>query len=127
MDDHTTLDTQVIEIPLNQLHDSPFNPRKTYDDKGLQELADTMRPPHGRVLQPVVVRVMPKSPRPLLDGVDTFTDYELVFGHRRKRGAQLAGLATVPAIVRTMTDEEGATRADHREPGARRCARHRRG
>jgi ParB/RepB/Spo0J family partition protein len=106
MDDHTTLDTQVIEIPLNQLHDSPFNPRKTYDDKGLQELADTMRPPHGRVLQPVVVRVMPRSPRPLLDGVDTFTDYELVFGHRRKRGAQLAGLATVPAIVRTMTDEE---------------------
>jgi ParB/RepB/Spo0J family partition protein len=106
MDDNTTLDTQVIEIPLSQLHDSPFNPRKTYDDKGLQELADTMRPPHGRVLQPVVVRVMPRSPRPLLDGVDTFTDYELVFGHRRKRGAQLAGLATVPAIVRTMTDEE---------------------
>ena len=102
----TTVNDQIIEIPLNQLHDSPFNPRKTYDDKGLQELADTMRPPHGRVLQPVVVRVMPTSPRPLLDGVDTFTDYELVFGHRRKRGAELAGLATVPAIVRTMTDEE---------------------
>jgi len=102
----TTSPDQIINIPLNQLHDSPWQPRKTYDAKALQELADTMRPPHGRVLQPVVVRVPAQSPRPLLDGVDTFTDYELVFGHRRKRAAELAGLDSVPAIVRTMTDED---------------------
>jgi ParB/RepB/Spo0J family partition protein len=102
----TTSPDQIIHIPLNQLHDSPWQPRKTYDAKALQELADTMRPPHGRVLQPVVVRVPAQSPRPLLDGVDTFTDYELVFGHRRKRAAELAGLASMPAIVTTMTDED---------------------
>jgi ParB/RepB/Spo0J family partition protein len=99
-------DTEIVEISLNDLHESPFNPRKHYDDKALQELADTMRPPHGRVLQPVVVRLLPASLRPLPADADTFNDYELVFGHRRARAARLAGLSTVPAIVRSMSDED---------------------
>ncbi len=105
MDMNSLVET-IVDIPLAQLHDSPFQYRRTYNQAKLQELADTMKPPLGRVLQPVVVRVPPKPMRPLFDGVDTFNDYELVFGHRRKRAAELAGLATLPAIVRVMSDEE---------------------
>lgn len=96
----------LLDIPLLQLHDSPFQPRKTYNQAKLLELAETMKPPHGRVLQPIIVRLPNQNPRPLLAGVDTFTDYETVFGHRRRRAAELAGLASIPAIVRTMSDEE---------------------
>jgi ParB/RepB/Spo0J family partition protein len=95
----------ILDIPLNQLHDSPTQPRKVYNEAKLQEMADTMRPPLGRVEQPIVVRLLPMSLRPLLAGADTFTDYEVVFGHCRKRAAALAGLTSIPAIVRTMTDE----------------------
>lgn len=105
MDMNTTVES-ILDIPLAQLHDSPFQYRRTYNQVKLQELADTMKPPLGRVLQPIVVRVPTTPLRPLFDGVDTFTDYEIVFGHRRKRAAEIAGLATVPAIVRVMTDEE---------------------
>lgn len=102
----TTPAEAILDIPLVQLLDSPFQPRKTYNQVKLQELADTMKPPHGRVLQPIIVRLPNRSIRPLLAEVDTFADYEIVFGHRRRRAAELAGLTSVPAILRAMSDEE---------------------
>lgn len=95
---------QVSLIALDLLHESPFNPRRAFNEAALQELAETMKPPAGRVEQPIVVR--PAQLRPLLTDVDTFSDFEIVFGHRRFRAAQLAGLEKIPAIVRAMSDEE---------------------
>ncbi len=89
----------IVEIPLDQLHDSPTNPRRTFLD--IEELAADIRQ-QGRVLQPLQVR--PRRLNPLRD--DLVDGYEIVFGHRRKRGAEAAGLASVSCMVREMTDEE---------------------
>jgi ParB/RepB/Spo0J family partition protein len=77
------------QVPLSKLRESPTNPRKLFGD--LTELADSLR--IQGVLQPLVARIV--------DG-----ELELVFGHRRFRAAKLAGLKTVPVIVRVMTDVE---------------------
>lgn len=89
----------------NNIVESPFNPRRTYNEAALEALADTMRPPHGSVLQAVVVR---PNPHPEIKnfGSDDPIEYELVFGHRRRRAAMLAGLTEIPIDVREMTDEE---------------------
>lgn len=96
----STPDT-IVEISLDDLHESPFNPRKTF--KGLAELAASIQA-EGRIHEPLLVR-----PRigPLF-GVDpaAAAGYEIVFGHRRYRAAPLAGLATVPCMVRAMTDAQ---------------------
>ncbi|WP_298235893.1 ParB/RepB/Spo0J family partition protein [uncultured Azohydromonas sp.] len=89
----------IVQIPLDQLHDSPTNPRRTFLD--IEELAADIRQ-HRRVLQPLLVR--PRRPNPLRD--DLVDGYEVVFGHRRKRGAVAAGLTSVDCMVREMTDEE---------------------
>lgn len=90
--------TVLADIPLDQLHDSPFQPRTHY--AGLEGLAESIRA--DGVQQPLKVR--PRRPNPLRD--DVVDGYELVFGHRRKRAAELAGLATVPCLVAAMTDAE---------------------
>jgi ParB/RepB/Spo0J family partition protein len=94
----TTPDT-VIEVALADLHDSPFQPRTTY--LFLQALAENIAA-EGRIHSPLVVR--PRRPNPLRD--DVTDGFEVVFGHRRKRAAELAGLATAPCIVRDMSDAE---------------------
>jgi ParB/RepB/Spo0J family partition protein len=86
---------QTTLIALDQLRESPFNHRRVFNEAALRDLAETMKPPTGGVLQPIVVR-------PCAEGVP----FEIVFGHRRARAARLAGLADVPALVRDMTDEE---------------------
>lgn len=95
---------QIIEIPLVDLHDSPTNPRQSYAEAGLQELAADIRQ-HGRVLQPLLVR--PRVPA-LFQGSGeeeaATCGYEVVFGHRRRRAAELAGLEKVHCMVRVMTD-----------------------
>lgn len=93
----------IVEIPLDQLHPSPFNPRKHFSDEALQQLATDIRST-GRVLQPLLVR--PRT-TPLFAGdPNDQTGFEIVFGHRRHRASEIAELATVPCMVRAMTDEE---------------------
>ncbi|MGC4075452.1 MAG: ParB/RepB/Spo0J family partition protein [Rubrivivax sp.] len=101
----------IVEISVDQLHESPFNPRKVFDDEALRELAVSIAA-EGRVLQPLLVRPrIPELFRGLEDAADTAAcGYEIVFGHRRFRAAQLASLASVPCMVRTM-DEAEARRA----------------
>src|SRR6266704_3355542 len=75
--------------------ESKTNPRRTFDEAKLAELAGNIRQ-HG-VLQPVLVR-------PLPDGKDGF--FELVAGARRYRASKLAGRESIPATIRELTDTE---------------------
>jgi ParB family transcriptional regulator, chromosome partitioning protein len=83
------------DIPLNRIQESKTNPRRTFDEVKLAELAGNIRQ-HG-VLQPVLVR-------PLPDGEDGF--FELVAGARRYRASRMAERETIPATVRELTDTE---------------------
>ena len=81
----------VIQIPLSELHPFPDHPFKVRDDEAMQETAESIRQ-YG-VLVPAIVR-------PREDG-----GYEIVAGHRRKHGSELAGLQNLPCIVREMDDD----------------------
>lgn len=85
------------EVPTAAICASPNQPRRSFDDERLAELAESIRQ-HG-VLQPVLVAPLPE-PRP--DGVR----YRLVAGERRWRAALLAGLEHLPAIVRQVDERE---------------------
>ena len=87
--------SSMQDIPLSRIQESKTNPRRTFDDAKLAELAANIRQ-HG-VLQPVLVR-------PLPDSEDGF--FELVAGARRYRASKLAKLETIPATVRELTDTE---------------------
>ena len=82
---------KVQEIPLEELHPFAHHPFKVLDDDRMKDTADSIRE-YG-VLVPAIAR-----PRP--DG-----GYELIAGHRRKRGCELAGLQTMPVIVRELDDD----------------------
>ena len=82
---------KVQEIPLEELHPFPNHPFKVLDDDRMLDTAESIRE-HG-VLVPAIAR-----PR-------TTGGYELIAGHRRKRGCELAGLATMPVIVRDLDDD----------------------
>jgi len=79
------------EVPVDDVRPNPRQPRTVFDDDTLAELAASIR--EVGVLQPVVVRETPDA------------GYELIMGERRWRACQLAGLATVPAIVKETTDD----------------------
>ena len=81
----------VREITIEHIDETPDQPRDTIDPTALKELADSIRI-HG-VLQPVLLK--PNDGR-----------YTLVSGHRRLRAAKLAGMAVIPAIVRTDSTVE---------------------
>ncbi|MGH7370875.1 MAG: ParB/RepB/Spo0J family partition protein, partial [Candidatus Methylomirabilales bacterium] len=81
----------IVEIPLIEIRPSPFQPRKRFDDKKLDELAASVRA--QGILSPVIVRQ-------ILGG------YELVAGERRLRAAERAGLERIPAVVREMSNAE---------------------
>ncbi|MEY5100259.1 MAG: hypothetical protein RJA36_2978, partial [Pseudomonadota bacterium] len=92
----------ITQIPIEQLHESTANPRRTYS--GIDELAASIRA-EGRIHEPLLVR--PRITNVLRP--DEHDGFELVFGHRRLRAAEEAGLATVPCMVRAMSDVEAAS------------------
>jgi ParB/RepB/Spo0J family partition protein len=98
---------QIIQLPLTALRESPFNPRKTFAEAALAELAKSIR--EQGLLQPVVVRPIPET----LSDPHAVPRFEIVFGHRRSRAAALAGLDEVTCIVRDMTDQQAAIAQVH--------------
>ncbi|MEH7084820.1 ParB/RepB/Spo0J family partition protein [Neobacillus drentensis] len=81
----------VLEIKLNELRPNPYQPRKTFQQETIDELKESIIE-HG-ILQPLVVR---KSIR----------GYEIVVGERRFRAAKEAKLETIPAVVRTLSEQQ---------------------
>lgn len=88
-------------IALDRITPSLTNPRKTFDPAKLQDLADSIKA--SGVHQPVVVRSLPGS---RLADTDRTVQYELVVGERRLRASIIAGVDTIPAIVRPLSDNE---------------------
>jgi len=82
---------EIIEISLDELRPNPYQPRKTFADDKLNELAESIKE-HG-VFQPIIVKKSIKG-------------YEIIAGERRFRASKLAGKAKIPAIVRNFTDEQ---------------------
>ena len=81
----------IVHVSLSKLHDFPNHPFKVRDDEAMQETAESIRQ-YG-VLVPAIVR-------PREDG-----GYEIIAGHRRRHGSELAGLSAMPCIVRQMDDD----------------------
>ena len=81
----------VQQIPLHEIQANRYQPRHEFDESALEELKESIVQ-HG-VLQPILVRQLPAG-----------KGYELVAGERRFRASRLAGLETVPALVRPLSD-----------------------
>lgn len=106
----------LVELRLDQIGPNVHQPRSIFDEDELRELAASLK--EVGVLQPVVVRKRPqnqklqqsaltivgKNVKQKQQGFDS--EYELIMGERRWRAAHLAGLKTIPAIVKTTTDDE---------------------
>ena len=82
----------AMEIEISKIHPFKNHPFKVLDDEKMQDLVESVR--INGVLTPVLLRM------------DENEDYEMVSGHRRMHAAQLAGLTTIPAIVRELSDDD---------------------
>lgn len=89
---------EVVHIELGSVAPNPNQPRKTFVDASLQELADSIKA--QGLLQPILVR-----PAPVV-GAGGTGRFELVAGERRLRASQIAGLTSIPALVKHISDEE---------------------
>ncbi len=87
----------VVNVGLTLLQESPRNPRRSMDAASLKELASSIK--ESGVMSPLLVRAA--------SGKDIGI-YEIICGHRRAKAAKIAGLDTVPCIVRKMEDAEAA-------------------
>jgi len=88
----------MLAVPVNAIAPNPLQPRQNVDTGALQELADSIRE-HG-LIQPLVVL------RCTEEGGEDAKEYQLIAGERRWRAARLAGLATVPVIVKEATSRQ---------------------
>jgi ParB family transcriptional regulator, chromosome partitioning protein len=82
----------VINVPLTQIEVNPFQPRTSFEEEGLNELADSIKV-HG-VIQPLTVRKIENN------------KYQLIAGERRLRASKIAGKTEVPVFVRNASDQE---------------------
>lgn len=82
----------AMEIDIASIHPFAGHPFKVVDDEKMQDLVESVR--ENGVITPVLIRPAENN------------QYEMISGHRRMHAAELAGLSTIPAIVRNMTDDE---------------------
>ena len=82
---------QIVNLNLDELRSNPYQPRKNFDEESLNELASSIKE-HG-VFQPIIAKKSIKG-------------YEIIAGERRVKASRLAGLPTIPAIIKDFTDEE---------------------
>lgn len=87
-------DSKIVEIPVDQISPSPYQPRTIFDEERLEELCQTIRV-HG-LIQPIVVRRVE-------DG------YECIAGERRLRAVKKLELPSIPAIIKEMNDSQAAS------------------
>jgi ParB family chromosome partitioning protein len=91
MDDIQTSGSSAInEIPVDQISPNLDQPRHTFDETALEELASSIR--ELGIIQPLTLRSVGNNA------------YQIISGERRYRAAKLAGLETVPAYIRTAND-----------------------
>ena len=83
--------SSINEVPLDQIHANPDQPRRDFDQESLEELAESLR--EIGIIQPITLRKMSEG------------DYQIIAGERRFRAAGIAGLKTIPAYIRTADDE----------------------
>ena len=82
---------EIVEINLSELRSNPYQPRKIFDEEALQELSDSIKV-YG-VFQPIIVKKSIKG-------------YDIIAGERRVKASSMAGLTTIPAIIRDFSDEQ---------------------
>lgn len=80
-----------VELPIEEIRPNPYQPRKEFDKKALEELSESIKT-HG-IFTPLLVR-------------KSVSGYDLITGERRLRAAKMAGLKTVPAIQVEFTEEQ---------------------
>ena len=84
--------SSISEIALDKIYPNPDQPRRTFDEEALEELAQSIKD-HG-VISPITLRK------------DTSNRYMIIAGERRFRASKMAGLDTIPAYIRTAKDEQ---------------------
>lgn len=86
----STDESDIREIPLSEIRSNPYQPRKTFNDEALNELAESIK--NYGVFQPIIVKKSIKG-------------YDLIAGERRVRASKKAGLEKIPAIIKDFSDE----------------------
>lgn len=84
---------ELIVVDISNIRPNPYQPRKEFSDEQLHELAESIK--QNGIIQPITIRRKGKR-------------YELIAGERRLRAAALANLNTIPAIVRSISDQDAA-------------------
>lgn len=82
---------EVVELPLSEMRPNPYQPRTDFNSDAIADLANSIKE-HG-VFQPIIVKKSIKG-------------YEIVAGERRVRASRMAGLETIPALIRNFDDEQ---------------------
>ena len=87
----TTNSDEIIELNLDEIRPNPYQPRTTFNEESLRELAESIK--INGVFQPIIVKKGIKG-------------YDLVAGERRLRASKMAGKLTIPAIIRDFSDQQ---------------------
>ena len=87
----TATENDIKEIPVSEIRPNPYQPRKTFNEEALNELAESIK--NYGIFQPIIVKKSIKG-------------YDLIAGERRLRASKLAGFSKIPAIVKDFTDDE---------------------
>ncbi len=87
------LEQNIMQIPIEDIIPNRFQPRLAFDDRGLEELANSIKQ-HG-IIQPLVLRRVNDK-------------FEIIAGERRYKAATLAGLSKVPAVIANIDDNKSA-------------------
>lgn len=82
---------EIKEIPVSEIRPNPYQPRKTFNEEALNELAQSIK--NYGVFTPIIVKKSIKG-------------YDLIAGERRLRASKLAGMETIPAIIKDFSDDE---------------------
>lgn len=82
---------EIKELPVSEIRPNPYQPRKTFNEEALRELSESIK--NYGVFTPIIVKKSIKG-------------YDLIAGERRLRASKLAGMKTIPAIVKDYTDDQ---------------------